>query len=83
MELFDALLASRFGSGFTPDEDQLAALNSGIDSSKVEQIGENAEQLGGLSFVKCTQEEYDDMPSHDPDTVYIIAEEEENGTQHS
>lgn len=29
-------------------------------------------QLGGLSFVKCTQAEYDNMSSHPENTVYII-----------
>lgn len=29
-------------------------------------------QLGGLSFVKCTQAEYDVMSSHPENTVYII-----------
>lgn len=29
-------------------------------------------QLGGLSFVKCTQAEYDAMSSHPENTVYII-----------
>ena len=29
-------------------------------------------QLGGLSFVKCTQAEYDAMSSHSENTVYII-----------
>lgn len=29
-------------------------------------------QLGGLSFVKCTQAEYDAMASHSENTVYII-----------
>lgn len=28
--------------------------------------------LGGLSFVKCTQAEYDAMETHDTNTVYII-----------
>ena len=76
MKLFEALLASRFGVDFTPTVTQLAALNSGINSTKVAKIEASAEQLGGISFVKCTQEEYDDMQTHDPDTVYIIAEEE-------
>lgn len=31
--------------------------------------------LGGLSFVKCTQDEYDAMESHDANTVYFIVEE--------
>lgn len=32
------------------------------------------ERLGGLSFVKCTQAEYDAMQTHDENTVYIIVE---------
>ena len=35
-------------------------------------------QLGGLSFVICTQKEYDDLPSPRPEnTIYIIREEVE------
>lgn len=30
----------------------------------------------GLSWVKCTQAEYDAMSSHDPNTLYIIVEAE-------
>lgn len=33
--------------------------------------------LGGLSFMKCTQEEYDNMEEHDANTVYFIVEEPE------
>lgn len=33
--------------------------------------------LGGLRFAKCTQDEYDNMQSHRPDTVYFIVEPEE------
>ena len=29
-------------------------------------------RLGGLSFVKCTQTEYDNMSSHDANTIYFI-----------
>lgn len=38
--------------------------------------GEINQMLGGLSFVKCTQEQYDDMEEHDPNTVYFIVEGE-------
>ena len=31
--------------------------------------------LGGLSFVKCTQTQYDNMSSHDANTIYIIYDE--------
>lgn len=31
--------------------------------------------LDDLSFVRCTQAEYDEMTTHDADTVYIIVEE--------
>lgn len=33
------------GSSFTPTEQQLAAMNSGIDSTKVEQIGTNTSNI--------------------------------------
>lgn len=44
-------------------------------------IAENFDYLkntagGGGQFVKCTQEEYDAMQTHDPDTLYIIVEGE-------
>ena len=42
-------------------------------------IAENFDYLknasGGIQAVKCTQEEYDAMQTHDPDTLYIIIEE--------
>ena len=28
--------------------------------------------LGGLSLLKCTQTEYDAMPTHDENTLYVI-----------
>lgn len=31
-------------------------------------------RLGGLTFIKCSQAQYDQMPSHDPNTLYIISE---------
>lgn len=31
--------------------------------------------LGGLSFVKCTQTQYDNMSSHNANTIYIIYDE--------
>lgn len=32
-------------------------------------------RLNGLAFLKCTQQQYDDMSSHDANTVYIIVSE--------
>ena len=32
-------------------------------------------QLGGLSFVKCTQTQYDNMSDHDANTIYFIVDE--------
>lgn len=32
----------------------------------------NTSNMNGLTFVKCTQEEYDEMEEHDPDTVYFV-----------
>lgn len=40
--LIDQLQAGGGGSSFTPTEQQLAAMNSGIDSTKVRQIETNA-----------------------------------------
>jgi hypothetical protein len=36
------------GGGFTPTETQLAAMNSGIDSEKVEQIAKNENNISTL-----------------------------------
>lgn len=35
-------------------------------------LGNTPILVGGLSFVKCTQQQYDDMSTHDENTVYII-----------
>ena len=47
-----------------------------LDSSGIESfiniILSCQQQLGGLSFEKCTQAEYDAMASHDENTVYIV-----------
>lgn len=66
--------------------------NENIDTIKTNRYGsqirrsiwENLDYLkqngggggGGLSFVSCTQEEYNSMEAHDPTTLYIIIEEE-------
>lgn len=34
-------------------------------------------QLGGLSFVKCTQTQYDNISEHDANTIYFIVDEVE------
>ena len=36
------------GGGFTPTEEQLAAMNSGIDSEKVAQIGTNETNISSI-----------------------------------
>ena len=36
------------GGGFTPTEDQLTAMNSGIDSEKVAQIGTNETNISSI-----------------------------------
>lgn len=48
--LFSALLASGIagGGGFTPTEEQLDAMNSGIDSTKVAQIETNENNISLL-----------------------------------
>jgi hypothetical protein len=42
-----------------------------------EYLDENGGGGSGLVWVKCTQAEYDAMPSHNPSTLYIIVEEAE------
>ena len=44
-----AALAGGGGAGFTPTETQLAAMNSGIDSEKVQQIETNKTNISLLS----------------------------------
>lgn len=52
-ELYDILKASGLrggaggGSGFTPTQEQLDAMNSGIDSTKVAQIQTNKNSIDG------------------------------------
>lgn len=43
--LLDQLQAGGGGGGFTPTETQLAAMNSGIDTTKVGQIATNASNI--------------------------------------
>ena len=43
--LLDQLQAGGGGSSFTPTEQQLAAMNSGINSTKVEQIATNTSNI--------------------------------------
>ena len=54
MDLYEALIAGRLGkgkggSGFAPTTEQLAAMNSGITSADVEQIGTNADDISALT----------------------------------
>lgn len=35
----------------------------------------NASNMNGLIFIKCAQEEYDEMKEHDPDAVYFVYDE--------
>ena len=50
MNYFDLLYAKKLGGGssFTPTEEQLTAMNSGIDSEKVAQIAVNASDISDL-----------------------------------
>lgn len=54
MDLYDVLLAKATssggggGGGFTPTDAQLAAMNSGITSEDVEQIGTNESNISSL-----------------------------------
>lgn len=52
--MFDAMFGAAIagggsGAGFTPTETQLAAMNSGIDSEKVQQIETNKTNISLLS----------------------------------
>lgn len=47
------------------------------DAREMAEVKINTSNMNGLIFVKCTQEEYDEMESHDPNTMYFIVEEEE------
>lgn len=46
IQLKEAIEEGGGGGGFTPTVDQLAAINSGIDSTKVEQISTNTQNIG-------------------------------------
>lgn len=55
-ELYDALIAGKLGSkaGFKPTEEQLEAMNSGIDAEKVAQISANENDISSLTDVVST-----------------------------
>jgi hypothetical protein len=57
MDLYEELKAKKIGGaasgGFTPTEQQLAAMNSGIDSTKVAQISTNETNIS-LEQAKTT-----------------------------
>ena len=42
------------------------------DAREMAEVKINTSNMNGLTFVKCTQEEYDEMEEHDPDTVYFV-----------
>ena len=52
MDMIDIMAAKALcgegGGGFTPTETQLTAMNSGIDSEKVAQIGTNTTNISSL-----------------------------------
>lgn len=54
-EIFDAMMAATMmsggGGGFTPTETQLEAMNSGIDSTKVDQIETNKNNISNIQQV--------------------------------
>lgn len=57
----------------TPVElEVLKAVDTQGAESVVSQVNSIIGRLGGLSFVKCTQAQYDDMSTHDSNTVYFI-----------
>lgn len=43
------------------------------------EIDAAVDRIGDVSIVKCTQTEYDEMVSHDSDTLYIVIPDEEEG----
>ena len=53
MDMIDIMAAKALcgeggGGGFTPTDAQLTAMNSGIDSTKVEQIGSNTTNISSI-----------------------------------
>ena len=50
-DFYSGLLAAKLasGGGFTPTETQLAAINSGIDSEKVQQITTNETNISSVT----------------------------------
>lgn len=57
----------------TPVElEVLKAVDTQGAESVVSQVNSIIGRLGGLSFVKCTQAQYDAMPAHDANTAYFI-----------
>lgn len=46
------------------------------DARDMAEVKVNVSNMNGLIFVKCTQEEYDEMEVHDPSTMYFIVDEE-------
>lgn len=49
VQLNESIVSGGGGGGFTPTETQLTAINSGIDSDKVQQISTNKNDISTLS----------------------------------
>lgn len=48
IQLNESIISGGGGGGFTPTDTQLAAMNSGIDSTKVQQISTNETNISSL-----------------------------------
>lgn len=68
----DSLTAATSLDGrLTTAESEIDSLESRMDTAE-DAVASHSTQLGGFSFVSCTQAEYDAMSSHDANTFYLI-----------
>lgn len=68
-KLIDLTLLECFKKKFEKMFDKkLEVMNTEVEK----RFGEVNANLGDLSFIKCTQAEYDAMESHEENTVYLI-----------
>ena len=68
------------GSDLAVGESCQLYYRNNVISNQTAYIGASATKnpfaMGGLSFMVCSQEDYDEMETHDSMTVYFIVEEE-------